>query len=252
MASTSSNTNPNPKPQTSTLVILGGGESGYGAALLGKAKGFSVFLSDKGKLTDKYRQLLGENAIDFEEETHSEERILAADLIIKSPGIPDKVELVQKARAKGIPVISEIEFAGRYTKAKLIGITGSNGKTTTTLLTYHLLKNAGLNVGLGGNVGESFAKQVITDPFDYYVLELSSFQLDNSYDFNPHVAVLLNVTPDHLDRYDYTFQKYVDSKFRILQNQTSNDFFIYYADNEPIMQELHRRQLIPIGTLPAK
>jgi UDP-N-acetylmuramoylalanine--D-glutamate ligase len=234
-------------PQNTNLVILGGGESGYGAALLGKAKGFSVFLSDKGKLADKYRQLLGENGIDFEEETHSEERILAAGLIIKSPGIPDKVALVQKAREKGIPVISEIEFAARYTKARLIGITGSNGKTTTTLLTYHLLKNAGLSVGLGGNVGESFAKQVIADPFDYYVLELSSFQLDNSYDFNPHIAVLLNITPDHLDRYDYTFGKYVDSKFRILQNQTSEDFFIYYADNEPIMQQLHRRQLIPIG-----
>jgi UDP-N-acetylmuramoylalanine--D-glutamate ligase len=233
--------------RVTNIVILGGGESGAGAALLAKAKGFTVFLSDKGKLADKYKSILLDNGIPFEEEQHTEDRILAAGEIIKSPGIPDKTELIRKARQKGIPVISEIEFAARYTKAKLIGITGSNGKTTTTLLTYHLLKNAGLNAGLGGNIGESFAKQVIEDSFDCYVLELSSFQLDNSYEFNPHIAVLLNITPDHLDRYDYTFQKYIDSKFRILQNQTSDNFFIYYADNEPISHELDGRQLIPIG-----
>jgi UDP-N-acetylmuramoylalanine--D-glutamate ligase len=228
------------------IAILGGGESGVGAALLAKAKGFTVFLSDKGKLADNYRQVLETHAIPFEEETHTEEKILDAIEVIKSPGIPDKAEMIHKIKAKGIPVISEIEFAARYTKARLIAITGSNGKTTTTLLTYHLLKSAGLKVGLAGNIGESFAKQVIDDAFEYYVLEVSSFQLDNSYAFHPYVSILLNITPDHLDRYEYSFQKYIDSKFRIIQQQTSNDFFIYYADDKAIATELQKRQIIPI------
>lgn len=223
------------------IAILGGGESGVGAALLAKAKGFDVFLSDKGKLTDAYRQTLNDNAIDFEEGEHTEEKILDANEVIKSPGISDKAELIKKLYAEGIPVISEIEFAARYTHAKLIGITGSNGKTTTTLLTYHLLKHAGLKVGLAGNIGESFAKQVIADAFDYYVLELSSFQLDNCYRFHPNVAILLNITPDHLDRYEYNFQKYIDSKFRITRNLDEDDTFIYYAESEPIKSELAKK-----------
>lgn len=233
----------------SSLVILGGGESGVGAAMLAKAKGFSVFLSDQGTLTDKYRQILSQNAIPFEEGQHTEARIFAASEVVKSPGIPDKAPLVQELTKRHIPIISEIEFAARYTKARLIAITGSNGKTTTTLLTYHLLKSAGLNVGLAGNVGESFAKQVIEDINDYYVLEISSFQLDNSYQFHPHIAILLNITPDHLDRYEYTFQKYVDSKLRITQNLTADDYFIYYQENPPIMEELRKRS-IPARQLP--
>jgi UDP-N-acetylmuramoylalanine--D-glutamate ligase len=231
------------------IVVLGGGESGVGAALLAKAKGMEVFLSDKGNLAEKYKQILSTHQIPFEEGQHTDERILQADEVVKSPGIPDKAPLVQVLISKGTPVISEIEFASRYTKARLIAITGSNGKTTTTLLTYHLLKSAGLKVGLAGNIGESFAKQVIEDTFDYYVLEISSFQLDNSYHFHPHIAILLNITPDHLDRYEYTFQKYIDSKFRIAQTLTGQDYFIYYKENSPIVEELSKRN-IPATLLP--
>ncbi|MVM35123.1 UDP-N-acetylmuramoyl-L-alanine--D-glutamate ligase [Spirosoma sp. HMF4905] len=220
------------------IVILGGGESGVGAALLAKAKGFDVFLSDKGALKESYRATLQAETIAFEEGYHTEERILDAIEVIKSPGIPEKAPLVQKLRAQGTPIISEIEFAARYTNAKLIGITGSNGKTTTTLLIYHLLKTAGLNVGLAGNIGDSFAEQVITDTFDYFVLELSSFQLDDMYKVHLNVMVLLNITPDHLDRYEYNFQNYVASKFRILQNAVPTDDFIYFAESQPILDEL--------------
>jgi UDP-N-acetylmuramoylalanine--D-glutamate ligase len=235
------------------IVVLGGGESGVGAALLAQAKGFDVFLSDKGALSEAYRSILRTHSIPFEEGQHTEERILAADEIIKSPGIPDKVPLVKKLYAQGTPVISEIEFASRYTKAKKIAITGSNGKTTTTLLTYHLLKSAGVNVGLAGNIGESFAKQVIDDTFDWFVLEVSSFQLDNMYEFKADVGILLNITPDHLDRYEYTFQKYVDSKFRVLQNMQPDDDFIYFADNEAVALELTKKSFnvnhLPISLL---
>mgnify|MGYP000105381597 CR=1 FL=1 len=225
------------------IVILGGGESGVGAALLANAKGFEVFLSDKGLLSDKYKEILSQNNIPFEEGEHTESRILDAHEVIKSPGIPDKVELIKKLHSLRIPVISEIEFASRYTKAKIIAITGSNGKTTTTLLTYHILKNAGLNIGLAGNVGESFAKQVIEDTFDYFVLELSSFQLDGMFNFKADIAVLLNITPDHLDRYEYKMKNYVDSKFRIIQNQTQNDFFIFCADDEETNNEIPNRKI---------
>lgn len=232
------------------IVILGGGESGVGAALLAKAKGFEVFLSDKGILSDKYKETLAQNNIYFEEGQHTEAKILDAHEVIKSPGIPDKVELIKKLHSLRIPVISEIEFASRYTKAKIIAITGSNGKTTTTLLTYHILKNAGLNVGLAGNVGESFAKQVIENTFDYFVLELSSFQLDNCFNFKADVAIILNITPDHLDRYNYEFQPYVESKFRVLQNMTASDDFIYYQESEALMSELSRRTDLNINRLP--
>ncbi|GAB3985738.1 UDP-N-acetylmuramoyl-L-alanine--D-glutamate ligase [Spirosoma daeguense] len=231
------------------LVILGGGESGVGAALLAKAKGFTVFLSDKGSLKESYRTALQQANIPFEEGGHTEERILAADEVVKSPGIPEKAPLIQQLRTQKTSVISEIEFAARYTKAKLIGITGSNGKTTTTLLIYHLLKSAGLNVGLAGNIGNSFAEQVIADTFDYYVLELSSFQLDDMYDVHLDVMVLLNITPDHLDRYNYTFQNYIDSKFRILQNARAEDSFIYFEESEPIRLELEKRNLV-VNKLP--
>lgn len=213
------------------IVILGSGESGIGSAILAQAKGFDVFVSDKGLIQEKYKNQLIENNIAFEEGTHSEEKILSATEIIKSPGIPDKADIVVKAKEKNIPVISEIEFAGRYTNAKKICITGSNGKTTTTLLTYHMLKKAGYNVGLGGNVGKSFAYQVAKENFDYYVLELSSFQLDGMFEFKADVAILLNITPDHLDRYEYKFENYVASKFRITQNQTAEDSLIYCADD---------------------
>jgi UDP-N-acetylmuramoylalanine--D-glutamate ligase len=226
------------------IVILGGGESGVGAALLAKAKGFEVFLSDKGMLSDNYKEILAQNNIPFEEGEHTEVKILDASEVIKSPGIPDKVELIKKLHSLRIPLISEIEFASRYTKAKIIAITGSNGKTTTTLLTYHILKNAGLNVGLAGNVGESFAKQVIEDTFDYFVLELSSFQLDNCFKFKADVAILLNITPDHLDRY------YIESKFRILQNTTASDDFIYYQESEALMGELSKRTDLTVNRLP--
>lgn len=231
------------------LVILGGGESGVGSAILGKERGFDVFLSDKGTLTHGYREQLLAEGIRFEEGVHTEREVLSADEVIKSPGIPDKVELVQKLRKKRIPVISEIEFAGRYTNAKKICITGSNGKTTTTLLTYHILKKAGYNVGLGGNVGKSFAQQVARESFDYYVLELSSFQLDGMFDFKADVSVLLNITPDHLDRYDYDFTKYTASKFRITRNQTASQHFIYNAD-DAVMAEYMRNHIIRATCIP--
>jgi UDP-N-acetylmuramoylalanine--D-glutamate ligase len=236
--------------QMKKIIILGGGESGVGAALLAKAKGFDVFLSDKGNLSAQYKNILSQNGIAFEEGTHTEAIILSADEVIKSPGIPDKVELVKKLHSLRIPVISEIEFAVRYTKARIVAITGSNGKTTTTLLTYHILKNAGLNVGLAGNVGESFAKQVIEDTFDYFVLELSSFQLDNCYNFKADVAIILNITPDHLDRYDYVFQNYIESKFRILQNMTASDDFIYFQESEALAGELLKRNNLTVNRLP--
>ncbi|MCK8491504.1 UDP-N-acetylmuramoyl-L-alanine--D-glutamate ligase [Spirosoma sp. RP8] len=223
------------------IAVLGGGESGVGAALLAQAKGFDVFLSDKGSLKESYRATLRAAGIPFEEGEHTEEKILDAVEVVKSPGIPATVPLVQKLKAQGTPVISEIEFAARYTNAKLIGITGSNGKTTTTLLIYHLLKKAGLNVGLAGNVGDSFAAQVIDGSFDYYVLELSSFQLDDMVDTHLDVMVLLNITPDHLDRYGYNFQNYIDSKFRILQNAQPSDTFIYFEESQPILDELAKR-----------
>jgi UDP-N-acetylmuramoylalanine--D-glutamate ligase len=228
------------------IAILGGGESGVGAAILAQKKGFSVFLSDLGKIKEKYKTVLSDYKIDFEEEKHSTERILTAELIVKSPGIPDKAPLIVQLKEKGIPVISEIEFAGRYTNAKTICITGSNGKTTTTLLLYHILKNAGLNVGLAGNVGKSFAWQVAEEKHDVYVIELSSFQLDGMYDFRTDVAILMNITPDHLDRYNYNMQNYTDSKFRIIQNQTKNDFFIICADDEVTQNELKKKNIEPV------
>lgn len=231
------------------LVILGGGESGVGAALLAKNKGLDVFLSDRGALREGYRTVLRDSGIPFEERQHTEEYILQATEVVKSPGIPDSAPLVQQLRAKNIPIISEIEFAARYTNAKLIGITGSNGKTTTTLLLYHLLKVAGLNVGIAGNIGDSFAKQVIEDTFDYYVLELSSFQLDNMFQTKLNTAILLNITPDHLDRYSYNFQNYVNSKFRILQNMTSIDDFIFFIDDSTIAGELTKKP-VQVNYLP--
>jgi len=229
------------------LVILGGGESGVGAAILGKAKGFDVFLSDSGKLDDEHRQTLIDYHIDFEEGKHSEEIILEAEEIVKSPGIPNSAPIMQKVIARGIHVVSEIEFAGRYTDAKMICITGSNGKTTTTSLIYHILKSAGLNVGLGGNIGASFARQVAEQHFDYYVLELSSFQLDNMYDFKADIAVLMNITPDHLDRYDHDMQKYVDAKMRIIRNQAIDDAFVYWMDDPIVTREIEK--LKPEATL---
>lgn len=225
------------------VVILGGGESGAGAAILAKKQNYDVFLSDKSLIPGKYKTQLEEADIEFEEGTHSEERILAADLVVKSPGIPDKAPLVAALYEKGVQVISEIEFGSWFTEAKIIGITGSNGKTTTTLLTYHILKNAGLNVGLAGNIGDSFALQVATKSFDYYVLEISSFQLDNIIKFKPDISVILNITPDHLDRYKYSFQNYIDSKFNILKNQRSSEDFIYFANSEVIEKELAIRDL---------
>jgi UDP-N-acetylmuramoylalanine--D-glutamate ligase len=228
------------------IAILGGGESGVGAAILAQQKGYSVFLSDSGKIKEKYKNVLADYKIDFEEEKHSADKILTADLVVKSPGIPDKAPLIKQLHLNEIPVISEIEFAGRYTKAKTICITGSNGKTTTTLLLYHILKNAGLNVGLAGNVGKSFAWQVAEEKHDVYVIELSSFQLDGMYDFRTDVAILMNITPDHLDRYNYNMQNYTDSKFRIIQNQTKNDFFIICADDEVTQNELKKRIIEPV------
>ena len=227
----------------SLIVVLGAGESGAGAAVLAKKQGFDVFVSDLSEIKPLYKALLDQYEIAWEEKQHSEERILATDEVIKSPGIPDKAPIVKKLREQGTPVISEIEFAGRYTRAKMICITGSNGKTTTTMLTYHILKQAGFNVGLTGNVGKSLALQIATDPCDYYVVELSSFQLDGMTEFKADVAVLLNITPDHLDRYDYKFQNYVDSKFRITQNQTEKDAFIYWENDPVIQEELKKRNI---------
>tara|TARA_R110002049_G_scaffold235399_2_gene408664 strand:- start:3786 stop:5120 length:1335 start_codon:yes stop_codon:yes gene_type:complete len=222
------------------LVVLGGGESGVGTAILGKRKGFKVFVSDKGIIKEEYRKVLEHFEIDWEEQQHTEDRILNADLVMKSPGIPDTVPLILLLKEKGIPIISEIEFASRYTKATLIGITGSNGKTTTTMLTNHILKAAGLNVGMAGNIGDSYAKMVAENDFDYYVLEISSFQLDGIVDFKPHIAILTNITPDHLDRYGYQFENYIASKFRIAKNQTKEDYLIYDADDDVIVDWLRK------------
>ncbi|MBS1978630.1 MAG: UDP-N-acetylmuramoyl-L-alanine--D-glutamate ligase [Bacteroidetes bacterium] len=213
------------------VVILGGGESGTGAALLAKSKGYEVFVSDDGQLKDKYRNDLLENQIEFEEGKHTEEKILNANLVIKSPGIPEKAEIIKKLHRKKVHIIDEIEFAFRYAKGKVIAITGTNGKTTTTLLTYHLLKSADKKVALAGNVGESFARKVMHDEYDWYVLEISSFQLDGTQTFHPHIAVMLNITPDHLDRYEHKMANYINSKFRLVKNMASKDYFIYYVDD---------------------
>ncbi|MFD3293947.1 UDP-N-acetylmuramoyl-L-alanine--D-glutamate ligase [Aquirufa sp. KTFRIE-69F] len=220
------------------ISILGGGESGVGAALLAKSKGFDVFLSDAGALKENYQQTLRDNEIEFETGGHSLERILSSQEIIISPGIPEKTDIVKAIKAKAISLVSEIEFAARYTNAKIVAITGSNGKTTTTLLTYHFLKSAGLKVGLAGNIGQSFAKQVMEDKHDVYVLEISSFQLDRCFQFKPDVAVLLNITPDHLDRYEYQFENYIASKFRIFQNADASTSCVFWADDEVIQSNL--------------
>ena len=222
------------------IVVLGAGESGAGAAVLAKKEGFDVFVSDMSKITDKYKKLLDDHQITWEEGQHTEEKILAADEIIKSPGIPDTAPMVAKAIVKGIHIISEIEFAGRYTTSKMICITGSNGKTTTTSLIYHIFKQAGYDAGLAGNIGRSLALQVAEDPHEYYIIELSSFQLDNMYQFRANIAILLNITPDHLDRYDNKMQNYTDAKMRIIQNQTPQDAFIYWADDPIIAGELKK------------
>ncbi|MDC1237651.1 UDP-N-acetylmuramoyl-L-alanine--D-glutamate ligase [Polaribacter sp.] len=233
------------------LAILGGGESGVGAAILGKQKGFEVFVSDKGEISKKYIEVLLNNAIEFEEKQHTESKILNADIVVKSPGIADTVPLVIKLKDKCIQVISEIEFASKYTDATIIGITGSNGKTTTTLLLHHILKCANLNVGVAGNIGDSFAQQVAEEAFDSYVLELSSFQLDGIVNFNSHIAILTNITPDHLDRYEYDFEKYIASKFKITKNQKETDYLIYDADDEAIRNWLKknktRAKLVPFS-----
>ena len=233
------------------LVVLGGGESGVGTAILGKKEGYEVFVSDFGKIKDNYRDVLNQYEINWEDEQHTEDKILSADVVMKSPGIPEKAPIVKKLIEKGIQVISEIEFANDFTKAITIGITGSNGKTTTTMLTYHLLKEAGLNVGLGGNIGKSFAWQVAEENYDSYVLELSSFQLDGIINYKPHIAIITNISPDHLDRYDYKYENYIASKFRITMNQTEDDYLIYDADDEAIGNWLQnnkvRAQLIPFS-----
>jgi UDP-N-acetylmuramoylalanine--D-glutamate ligase len=232
-------------------VILGAAESGVGAAILARKQGYDVFISDLGMIKEKYKAELIQRGFDFEEGRHSEEKIVNADLVVKSPGIPDKAPIIKKLKEKGVPVISEIEFAGKYTSAKKVCITGSNGKTTTTLLIYHIFQKAGLNVGLAGNVGQSMAWQVAENNFDYYVIELSSFQLDGMIEFKADIAIMLNITPDHLDRYDYKMQNYVDSKFRIAQNQTADDVFIYCADDPVVSDEMSKRTLaakcVPFG-----
>jgi UDP-N-acetylmuramoylalanine--D-glutamate ligase len=233
------------------LVVLGGGESGVGTAILGKEKGYDVFVSDFGKIKENYKEVLLGNGIAWEEGKHTEDLVLNADVVMKSPGIPEKVPIVKMLLEKGIPVISEIEFAAPFTKAITIGITGSNGKTTTTMLTYHLLKTAGLNVGMAGNIGKSFAWQVAEDKFDSYVLELSSFQLDGIVNYKPHIAIITNISPDHLDRYDYKYENYIDSKFRITMNQTEDDYLIYDADDDAITEWLKnnktKAKLIPFS-----
>ena len=228
---------------TKNIVILGAGESGVGAAILATKMGWNVFVSDFGKIKESFKTEMNERGFEWEEGKHTEERVFAAELVIKSPGIPDTAPLIVQLNKKGIPVISEIEFAGYYNTAKTICITGSNGKTTTTLLTHHILKKAGMNVGLAGNVGQSFAKQVAEENFDWYVLELSSFQLDGMFEFKADIAILCNITPDHLDRYNYEMQNYVDSKFRITQNLTKNDWFIYNADDAIIVKEVEKRSI---------
>jgi len=227
------------------IVILGAGESGTGAAILARKAGYDVLISDAGMIKPGYKQTLIDLGFDFEEGGHTESAILDAKTVVKSPGIPDKAPLIKLLHEKGIPVVSELEFAGRYSRAKHICITGSNGKTTTTLMTYHILKSAGLNVGLAGNIGQSFARQVAEQDFDYYVLEVSSFQLDGMYDFRADIAVLMNITPDHLDRYDYNFQNYVDSKFRVIRNMGPEDHFIFCGDDPVIRGELAKRKIIP-------
>ena len=222
------------------IVVLGAGESGAGAAVLAKVKGFDTFVSDMSAIKDKYKTLLDSHGIAWEEGRHTEERILNADEVVKSPGIPNDAPLILKLKEQGTPIISEIEFAGRYTDAKMICITGSNGKTTTTSLIYHIFKSAGLNVGLAGNIGKSLALQVAEEEHDYYVIELSSFQLDNMYKFRADIAVLMNITPDHLDRYDHCMQNYINAKFRITQNQTSEDAFIFWNDDPIIKRELDK------------
>lgn len=233
------------------IVVLGAGESGVGSAILAQKKGFDVWVSDKSAIKQNYKEMLVKYNIPFEELQHTENKILDVAEVIKSPGIPESADIIKKIRAKGIPVVSEIEFAGRYNKAKTICITGSNGKTTTTMLTYFILSQAGYNVGLAGNVGKSFALQVAEENFDYYVIELSSFQLDGMYDFRADVAILMNITPDHLDRYNYEFQNYINSKFRILQNLTQEQYFIYWSEDPVIMAELKKREvsasLAPFG-----
>ncbi len=236
------------------IVVLGAAESGVGAAALAKTKGFDVFVSDMGKIKDNYKELLNEYQVSWEEGHHTEELVLCADEIVKSPGIPENAPIVQKAKEIGIPIISEIEFAGRYTHAKMICVTGSNGKTTTTSLIYHIFKEAGYNVGLAGNIGRSLALQIAEGKtYDYYIIELSSFQLDNMYKFRANIAILLNITPDHLDRYDYNMQNYTDAKMRIAQNQTEEDAFVYWADDPIISQELKKygikAQMCPFSIL---
>lgn len=231
------------------IVILGAGESGAGTAVLALKKGYDVFVSDKSEIAPHYRQMLESHGIAYESGCHSENQILDADEVMKSPGIPDKAPIVQKIRLQGIPVVSEIEFASRYTSAKLIAITGSNGKTTTTSLIYHMFKKAGVHVGLAGNIGKSFALQVATEQFDVYVLEISSFQLDDIHSFCPHIAVLTNITPDHLDRYDYKLENYAASKFRITENQSADNFFVYCAD-DPVTLSVMARQKIKAHILP--
>ena len=222
------------------IVVLGAGESGAGAAVLAQKEGFDVFVSDMATINAKYKKLLDDHGIEWEEGQHTEEKILNADEVIKSPGIPKEAPMVRKIAEKGIHIISEIEFAGRYTNSKMICITGSNGKTTTTSLIYHIFKEAGYDAGLAGNIGQSLALQVAEDPHEYYIIELSSFQLDNMYDFHANIAILLNITPDHLDRYDYCMQNYVDSKMRIIQNQTEKDSFIFWNDDPIIKKELEK------------
>ena len=233
------------------LVILGGGESGIGTAILGLRKGYEVFVSDKGEIKKEYKNVLGNFGINWEENNHSEDKVLNADVVMKSPGIPDSIPLIVAIRKKGIPVISEIEFASKYTDARIIGITGSNGKTTTTMLTNHILVEGGLSVGMAGNIGDSFAKMVAENDFENYVLEISSFQLDGIVDFKPHIAIITNITPDHLDRYDYKFERYVASKFRIAENQSAEDYLIYDADDTVIVDWLEKHpvksQLMPFS-----
>lgn len=230
--------------QKKFIVVLGGGISGYGSAILAKKKGFGVFLSDSGRIADRYRERLDEWGVPYEQGGHTEERILAASEVVKSPGIPETAPIVRRIREAGIPVISEMEFAGRYIgRARCICITGSNGKTTTTSLIYKIMRDAGLNVALGGNIGESFAYSVATGDYDWYVLELSSFQLDGMYRFRAHIGVLMNITPDHLDRYGHCFQNYADSKMRIVRNMTSRDWFVYSGDDEVIWRQLPRYDL---------
>ncbi len=225
------------------IVILGAGESGTGAAILAKAKGYDVFVSDQGTINDQYKTELDYHGIAYEEGKHSEEKIINASLVIKSPGIPEKAVIIKKVRAMNISVIDEIEFAFRFLKGKVIAITGTNGKTTTTLLTYHLMKSAGFSVALAGNIGESLARKIAKEDHDWYVIEISSFQLDGTITFQPHIGILLNITPDHLDRYEYDMQNYINSKFRIVQSMKPEDFFIYYRDDSVVVTELKKRAI---------